>query len=87
MFLRVIPALLRFADSASALDVRERYCYNDTVLCLCPIRLEAQDVALSRPKQGFESPMGHSLLHLLSSWSIFFLRRAAAVVVIIQRRS
>ncbi len=25
----------------------------------CPIRLVAQDVALSRLKQGFESPMGH----------------------------
>ncbi len=24
-----------------------------------PHRLEAQDVALSRPKQGFESPWGH----------------------------
>ena len=26
---------------------------------LCPHRLEAQDVALSRPKLGFESPWGH----------------------------
>jgi hypothetical protein len=25
----------------------------------CPHRLEAQDVALSRPKLGFESPWGH----------------------------
>ncbi len=26
---------------------------------LRPLRLVAQDVALSRPKQGFESPRGH----------------------------
>jgi hypothetical protein len=30
-----------------------------TVPVAGPIRLEAQDVALSRPKQGFDSPMGH----------------------------
>ena len=33
-----------------------------------PIRLEAQDAALSRLKQGFESPMGHTLLPPL--WGI-----------------
>ena len=27
----------------------------------CPHRLGAQDGALSRPKQGFESPWGHTL--------------------------
>ena len=27
----------------------------------CPHRLEAQDVALSRPKPGFESPWGHHI--------------------------
>ncbi len=34
-----------------------------------PIRLEAQDAALSRLKQGFESPMGHTMLPpLWSHW-------------------
>jgi hypothetical protein len=54
----------------SNLDVSCPDCYNSSGIEPCPIRLEAQDVALSRPKQGFETPMGHSLLHLLRSWSI-----------------
>ena len=33
-----------------------------------PIRLEAQDAALSRLKQGFESPMGHTLFRPVGSY-------------------
>ena len=39
------------------IDCAGYYCYNP--IQKSPIRLEAQDVALSRLKQGFESPMGH----------------------------
>ena len=33
----------------------------------------AQDVALSRLKQGFESPMGHDTLQVYMAWSVFVL--------------
>ena len=39
-------------------------CRHDRILPVLlsrPHRLAAQDAALSRPKQGFESPWGHSL--------------------------
>src|SRR5437016_9419556 len=36
----------------------------------CPIRLEAQDAALSRPKQGFESPMGHLIPQAFRTWGM-----------------
>jgi hypothetical protein len=42
---------------------------------ICPHRLEAQDVALSRPKLGFESPWGHK-------WKKLFHRRCGAVFVL-----
>jgi hypothetical protein len=44
-----------------------------------PIRLEAQDAALSRLKQGFESPMGHTMLPPL--WSILsqFLQQSLPI--------
>jgi hypothetical protein len=44
-------------------DTHLRLAYNEKAWAICkqfwPVRLEAQDVALSRPKQGFESPTGY----------------------------
>jgi hypothetical protein len=40
-------------------------------------------VALSRPKQGFESPMGHILPHAFTAWgSLFFSVELAAAHII-----
>lgn len=43
------------------------------IVTVCPIRLEAQDAALSRLKQGFESPMGHIKMHFSLMRECIFL--------------
>ena len=50
-----------------------------------PIRLAAQDAALSRQKQGFESPMGHRLPHAFRADGSFIFTFEEAVSALVNR--